>query len=69
MHCESIDDEYEYQTEQGNMQAALGAATRKEALLDFARSLGLFEFAAINTGSLSQQALRQAAKQASAAVG
>ena len=64
----SIEAEYQDRAQQGLAAAALGAATRLEGLLDYARAQKLEEFSAVDGGRLVREAMPQAAKQAVQAV-
>jgi len=64
----TIEADYQDRAQQGLASAALGAATRLEGLLDYARVQGLEEFSAVDGGRLVREALPKAAKQAVQAV-
>ena len=64
----AIEAEYQDRAQQGLAAAALGAATRLEGLLDYARVQKLDEFSAVDAGRLVREALPKAAKQAVSAV-
>ena len=64
----SIEATYQDRAQQSLTAAALGAATRLEGLLDYARVQGLDEFSAHDDGRLVREALPKAAKKAVQAV-